>query len=186
MKFSLFCKTFLSGVQPWHWVYITGVASLEKWWFSLFLNLSLAFVVVVCLCFVFLLDIFFIYISNIISFPGFSSKTPYPSPLPCSSTHPLALPGPGILLYGSIEPFQDQGPFLPLMPDKAYARQGYICSWSKESHLMFSLVGGLVPESSGVYWLVHIIVPPMVLQTPSAPWVLSLAPSLGTLCSVQW
>jgi hypothetical protein len=26
----------------------------------------------------------------------------------------------------------------------------------------------------------------MGLQTPSAPWVLSLAPLLGTLCSVQW
>ena len=35
-------------------------------------------------------------------------------------------------------------------------------------------------------WLVHIDVPPMELQTPSAPWVLSLTPSLGTLCSVQW
>jgi prolipoprotein diacylglyceryltransferase len=23
-------------------------------------------------------------------------------------------------------------------------------------------------------------------KTPSAPWVFSLAPSLGTLCSVQW
>jgi hypothetical protein len=34
--------------------------------------------------------------------------------------------------------------------------------------------------------LVHIVVPPMGLQTPSAPWVFSLAPSLGTLCSVQW
>jgi hypothetical protein len=37
-----------------------------------------------------------------------------------------------------------------------------------------------------VYWLVHIDVPPMGLQTPSAPWVLSLAPSLGTLCFVLW
>jgi hypothetical protein len=36
------------------------------------------------------------------------------------------------------------------------------------------------------YWLVHIVVPPMELQTPSATWVLSLAPPLGTLCSVQW
>jgi hypothetical protein len=36
------------------------------------------------------------------------------------------------------------------------------------------------------YWLVHIVVSPMGLQTPSAPWVLSLAPPLGTLCSVQW
>jgi hypothetical protein len=26
----------------------------------------------------------------------------------------------------------------------------------------------------------------MGLQTPSVPWVLSLDPSLGTLCSVQW
>jgi hypothetical protein len=26
----------------------------------------------------------------------------------------------------------------------------------------------------------------MGLQTPSVPWVLSLALSLGTLCSVQW
>jgi hypothetical protein len=36
------------------------------------------------------------------------------------------------------------------------------------------------------YWFVHIDVPPMGLQTPSAPWVISLAPLLGTLCSVQW
>jgi hypothetical protein len=36
------------------------------------------------------------------------------------------------------------------------------------------------------YWLVHIVVPLIGLQTPSAPWVLSLAPPLGTLCSVQW
>jgi hypothetical protein len=28
-------------------------------------------------------------------------------------------------------------------------------------------------------WLSHIVVSPMMLQTPSAPWVLSLAPSLG-------
>ena len=36
------------------------------------------------------------------------------------------------------------------------------------------------------YWLVHSDVPPMGLQIPSAPWVLSLVPSLGTLCSIQW
>jgi hypothetical protein len=30
--------------------------------------------------------------------------------------------------------------------------------------------------SSGGYWLVHIIVPPIGLQIPLAPWVLSLAP----------
>jgi uncharacterized membrane protein len=37
-----------------------------------------------------------------------------------------------------------------------------------------------------VYWLVHIVVLSMGLQTPSAPWVLSLAPSLGILCFIQW
>jgi hypothetical protein len=42
------------------------------------------------------------------------------------------------------------------------------------------------PWELWVYWLVHIVVPPTGLQTPSAPWVLSLIPPLGTLCSVQW
>jgi hypothetical protein len=37
-----------------------------------------------------------------------------------------------------------------------------------------------------VYWLIHIVVHPMGLQTPSAPWVLSQALSLGILCSIQW
>jgi hypothetical protein len=36
------------------------------------------------------------------------------------------------------------------------------------------------------YGLVHIVVPPMGLQTLSAPWVQPPAPSLGSLCSVQW
>ena len=40
--------------------------------------------------------------------------------------------------------------------------------------------------SSEGYWLVHIVVPPIGLQTPSAPWVLSLAPPLGALCSIQY
>jgi hypothetical protein len=35
-------------------------------------------------------------------------------------------------------------------------------------------------------WLVDIVVLPMGLQTPSAPSILSLAPPLGTLYSVQW
>jgi hypothetical protein len=35
-------------------------------------------------------------------------------------------------------------------------------------------------------WLVDIVVLPMGLQTLSATSVLSLAPPLGTLCSVQW
>ena len=50
---------------------------------------------------------------------------------------------------------------------------------------MYTLAGGLVPGSSGGgwYWLVHIVVPPMGMQTPSAPQVLSLAPSLDPVFS---
>ena len=44
---------------------------------------------------------------------------------------------------------------------------------------MYSLVGELIPGSSGEYRLVHIVVSPMGLQTPSASWVLPLDPSLG-------
>jgi hypothetical protein len=36
------------------------------------------------------------------------------------------------------------------------------------------------------YWLVDIVLPPIELQTTSTPWVLSLAPSLGALCSIQY
>jgi hypothetical protein len=70
--------------------------------------------------FFFFLDIFFIYISNDIPFPGFPSKNRlplHPPPLPCSSTHPLRIPGPGMPLDWGIEPSQDQGPRLSLMSD---------------------------------------------------------------------
>ena len=63
-------------------------------------NLIQIFVVLKCTVIfffqAFLLDIFFIYISNVIP------KAPYTVPPPCSPTHPLKLPGPGILLYWGI------------------------------------------------------------------------------------
>jgi hypothetical protein len=63
------------------------------------------------------LDIFFIYISNVIPFPSFPSENPLFPPLsPCSPTHPLLISGPGIPLYWGTEPSQDQG-LLPLMTD---------------------------------------------------------------------
>jgi hypothetical protein len=31
------------------------------------------------------------------------------------------------------------------------------------------------------FWSVHIVVPPIGLKTPLAPWLLSLAPPLGAL-----
>jgi hypothetical protein len=45
---------------------------------------------------IFLLDIFFIYISNAIL------KVPISLHLPCSPTHPLPIPGPDISLYWGI------------------------------------------------------------------------------------
>jgi hypothetical protein len=68
------------------------------------------------LFFYFLLDIYFIYISNVVPFPSFpSEKSLFPPTFPCSSTHPLHFPGSGIPLYRGIEPSQDLGPLLPLM-----------------------------------------------------------------------
>jgi hypothetical protein len=61
----------------------------------------------------FLLDIFFIYISNVIPFPSFPSENP-PSLAP-QPTHSHSWPG--IPLYWGIEPSQDQRPLLPLMTD---------------------------------------------------------------------
>jgi hypothetical protein len=64
-------------------------------------------------------------------------------------THPptLLFYLPSIPLCWGIKPSQDQGPPLPLMPDKAILF--YICSWSHKSLHVYSLVGDLVPESSG-------------------------------------
>jgi hypothetical protein len=97
--------------------------------------------------FFFLLNIFFIYISNVIPFPSFPSENPLsPSPFPYSPTHPLLLSGPGIPLHWVIVPSQDQGPLLPLITNKTILF--YVCNWSHESHHVYSLVGGLVSGDS--------------------------------------
>jgi hypothetical protein len=61
----------------------------------------------------------------------------------------------------------------------------YICSWSHRSLHVYS-GWWFNPWELWGYWLVHTVVPSMGLQAPLAPLVLSLAPSLGNLCSVQW
>jgi hypothetical protein len=78
-----------------------------------------------------------------------------------------------------------KGLLLLLMPDDSILC--YIFSWSRVSLHVYSLVGGLVPGSSGGgVWLLDIVFLPMGLQIPSAPWGLSLTPPLGNQCSVQW
>ena len=75
-------------------------------------------------------------------------QPPIPTSLPWNSpNHPFPPPCPGIPLYWSIEPSQDQGPLLSLMSDKAILC--YLCGWSQGSLHVYSLVGGLVPRSSG-------------------------------------
>jgi hypothetical protein len=89
-------------------------------------------------------------------------KTPYfttpPPPLQfyegdAPSTHPLPLHQPSIPLCWGMEPSQDQGSPLPLMPYKAILWD--ICGWSHGSLHVYSLVSSLVPGSSGESgWLI--------------------------------
>ena len=59
----------------------------------------------------------------------------------------------GIPLHWGIQPSEDQGLLLPLMPDKAILC--YIRRWSQGSLHAYSWVGGLVPWSSGSSaWLI--------------------------------
>jgi hypothetical protein len=110
-----------------------------------------------------------------------SPKIPYT--LPCSPTHPLQLPGPGIP---------------PILGHRIFARPRASPSIDSQlGHPMLhmqleTLVPPCVlfdwwysPRDLWGNWLVHIVVPPIGLKTPSDLWVLSLAPSLGTLCCIQ-
>ena len=131
-------------------------------WYSLFFSFLL-------------LDIFYIYISNVIPFPGFPSRNPLFHPsfhcfyegvhLP---THPLPPHCPWILLHWGIKPSQDQGPHLLLMLDKAILC--CLCGWSNGSLHVYSLVGGLDPGSSGwsiVLYLVSLVIVMLILDHPS-------------------
>jgi hypothetical protein len=87
-------------------------------------------------------------------YPLFCPPQPtIPSPIPCfyegvpPPTHLLPPQCPGIPLHWGIKPSQDQGALLPLMPNKTILC--YVCGWSHGSLHVYSLVGGLVPESSG-------------------------------------
>ena len=134
--------------------------------------------------------------SNNIALLSFPSTNPYPTPpslclyegAPSPTVPLLHTPTPqphwsSIHLCWGIKPPQDQEPPLPLMSDKAILC--YICSWSPVSLHVYSLVGGLVPRSSGGVKLVDIVFS-MRLQSPSAPLVLALALPLGSPGPVPW
>jgi hypothetical protein len=118
----------------------------------------------------FLLDIFFIYISNAIPFPSFFSESPL--------YHP-----PALLLYPPIPaswPWHScvLGHIIFTRPRTSPRIDGQLGHPPLHMQLETQLWGR-------GYWLVHIVVPPIGLQTPLDLWVLSLAPSLGALCSIQ-
>jgi hypothetical protein len=52
-------------------------------------------------------------------------------------------------------------------------------SLSSDGRLGHLLIHMQLESRAPGYWLVHNVVPPIVLQIPLAPWVLSLAPPLG-------
>ena len=110
----------------------------------------------------YLLDIFFIFISNVSPFQVSTSETPYPIPPPPASMrvcpHPLPSSCPDIPLHWGIEHPQTQEPLLPLMSNKAILC--HICSWSHGSFHVYSLVGGPVPEISWGSGLLTLFLPP--------------------------
>ena len=124
------------------------------------------------------LDIFFIYISNVIPFPSFpSEKSPilFPLPLLTNLPTPASWPWHSPILghrtftgpRASLPTDDELGYPLLYMQLEPWVTPCVFFGW------WFSLC------KLCMYWFVHIVVPPMRLQTPSAPWVLSLAPSLG-------
>jgi hypothetical protein len=100
---------------------MSQVSSFFVWFLMMELTLSSLATRCFWFCFIFKLDIFFIYIPNVIPFP-LPPTPPITSPCPCfyegapPLTHPLLPPPfpPCIPLHWGIEPSQDQGPLLRL------------------------------------------------------------------------
>jgi hypothetical protein len=131
-----------------------------------------------------LLSIFFIHISNVIPYPSFSSENHLsltPSTVPQSTHshswywHSLIRGHKTFTGPRASPPIDDQlgHPLLHIQLEPQVPPLVFFDWWFRSKELW-------------VYWLVHIVVPPMGLQNHSAPWVLSLALSLETLCSFQW
>ena len=111
------------------------------------------------------------------SFP--LQKPSISSPSPCSTTA-LYVPDLAFPYTGALSLHRNHGLFSQWCL-KSPSSATYVAG-AMFFHV-YSLLGSLVPGSSGVR-VVHIIAPLLGLQTSSAPWVLSLVPPLGTLCSI--
>ena len=118
---------------------------------------TILFLYFILYVFSFLLDIFFIYISNGIPFPGFPSENPLSPPVSSAHQHTLLFLVLGIPLHWGTEPSH------PLLQMGAGVPCVLFGCW-------FS------PWEPRGYRLIHIVVPPVRLETPLAPSVLSLTP----------
>jgi hypothetical protein len=107
--------------------------------------------------------IFFITYFPQLHFQCYPKSPPYPPP-------PLSYPpipiffGSGIPLYWGI-----------------YSLQVQWASLSSDVRLGHLLIHMQLESRAPGYWLVHNVVPPIGLQIPLPPWLLSLAPPLGAL-----
>jgi hypothetical protein len=131
----------------------------------------------------FLLDIFFIYLSNAIPFSGFASNI-LPSP-PCLPSPPAHQPPHSCFLDLAFPTLGHRTVTGPRASSPIDDLQGHPLLHMQLEPPCVSFGWWFSHRELWEYWLVHIVVSPMGLQTPSAPWVVSLAPSSGTLCSVQ-
>jgi hypothetical protein len=114
----------------------------------------------------------------------FPLKNSYPLPTPhsrFSPTYPPLLLGSGIPLYFGIEPSQASPPI-----DDQLGHPLLHMQLEPRVTLCVFFDWWFSPRELWGHCLVYIVVLPRGLQTPSAPLVLFLAPSLGTLCSIQW
>jgi hypothetical protein len=140
--------------------------------------------------FMFLLDIFFIYISNVIPFIIPAHRTPL--------SHPTSS-----FFYEGVPPTHPTTPATPPLHSPTLCHQAFtgtrasspIDAWQGHPLLHIWLEPWLPLcvlfffffwwFRLWVIWLFDIVLP-MELQTPSAPLVLSLTPPLRTLWSGQW
>jgi hypothetical protein len=113
-------------------------------------------------CDTFFLIYFFIRYFPHKHFQCYPKSPPYPPPQ--SLTHPLPLFGSGVPLYWGILSLQVQ--WASLYSD------------GRLGHLLIHIQ--LETRAPG-YWLVHIVVPPIRLQFPLSPCVISLGPPLGAV-----
>jgi hypothetical protein len=122
----------------------------KAWWLSIYL---------------FILDIFFIYISNVIPFSGLPSRSPLSHPFfPClyEGTHSY-LPGLAFLYTGALNTLRPKVPLLPRCPTRPSSAT-YVTGALNPS--MCTL--WLVVQSLGAVgvWPLDIVAPPMGLKLP--------------------